>query len=235
MKTSPLDVIRSIAFYVAFYGGSILLVSLACIAALITERVLIRFVRIWSGHHRLCARLFLGIRVRIEGTIPNEGVLVAMKHESFFEAIDLPMLMHFPVPFPKAELARLPGWGWAAKRYGIVVVERDQGAKALRTMVAQSRKFAGLGRPLVIFPEGTRVAHGGPAPLQAGFAGVYKLLGLPVVPIAVDSGPLYHRRWKRPGTITYRVGEKIEAGLPRAEIEARVTSAINALNDPAQA
>jgi 1-acyl-sn-glycerol-3-phosphate acyltransferase len=67
-------------------------------------------------------------------------------------------------------------------------------------------------------------------PLQSGFAGLYKLLGLPVVPIAVDSGPLYHRRWKRPGTITFRVGETIPGGLSRDEIESRVQEAINRLN-----
>jgi 1-acyl-sn-glycerol-3-phosphate acyltransferase len=83
---------------------------------------------------------------------------------------------------------------------------------------------------LVIFPEGTRVPPGARPPLQAGFAGLYKLLGLPVVPIAVDSGRLYHRLIKRPGQITYKVGKTIPPGLPRAEIEARVHAAINALN-----
>ena len=86
------------------------------------------------------------------------------------------------------------------------------------------------GDSLVIFPEGTRVPHGTRPPLQSGFAGIYKLLALPVVPVAVNSGPLYHRLWKRPGTITLHFGEPIEPGLPREEIEARVHAAINALN-----
>jgi 1-acyl-sn-glycerol-3-phosphate acyltransferase len=74
------------------------------------------------------------------------------------------------------------------------------------------------------------VPHGERAPLRSGFAGLYKLLGLPVVPVAVDSGPLYHRLWKRRGTITVRFGEIIPPGLPREEVEARVHAAINALN-----
>ena len=72
--------------------------------------------------------------------------------------------------------------------------------------------------------------HGTRPPLQAGFAGLYKLLGVPVVPVAVNSGPLYHRKWKRAGTITYRFGEPVPPGLPREEAERRVHDAMNALN-----
>lgn len=230
MRSTPADVIRSLMFYLAFYVGTVVYVSAFWLAALIGEGLSRRVVRGWAQFHRRCARWLLGIRVVIEGEMPNEGVLVAMKHESFFEAIDLPALMHWPVPFPKVELIGIPGWGWVAKRYGVVVVERDQGARALRAMVASARRFAVRGRPLAIFPEGTRVPHGQQAKLQSGFAGLYKLLGLPVVPVAVDSGRLYHRRWKKPGVITVRVGERIEPGLPRAELEARVTGAINVLN-----
>lgn len=230
MRSNAADVIRSLAFYLVFYGGSALYVLAFWPASLIGEGPARRVVRGWALFHRRCARWLLGIRVVVEGQMPNEGVLVAVKHESFFEAIDLPAQMDCPVPFPKVELSRIPGWGRAARSYGIVVVERDQGAKALRAMVAAARGFAARGRPLVIFPEGTRTPHGHRARLQSGFAGLYKLLGLPVVPVAVDSGPLYHRPWKKPGVITVRVGERIEPGLPRAELEARVTEAINALN-----
>ena len=88
------------------------------------------------------------------------------------------------------------------------------------------------GNNLIIFPEGTRVAPGDKPPLQSGFAGLYKLINLPVVPIAVNSGTLSPRKtgiWKS-GTITYKVGEELPTGLPREEIEARVHAAINALN-----
>jgi len=225
-----MTVVRSLLFYAVFYTASIYFVLASVVAAAFAPQHVRRFPDGWSRFHRTCLRALLGIEVREIGSRPEGAALYAIKHESFFEAIDLPNTLDYPVPFGKEELFRIPGWGRAAKAYGSVVVYRDEGAKGLRAMLAQARHFIGTGRPLAIFPEGTRVAHGTRPGLQSGFAGIYKLLGLPVVPVAVDSGPLYHRWWKRPGTITLRFGEPIEPGLPREEIEARVHAAINALN-----
>jgi 1-acyl-sn-glycerol-3-phosphate acyltransferase len=224
------DVLRSLAFYLAFYLGTVVYVLVALAALPFSRDAFISVVLNWSAFHRACVTNLLGIRVEVEGDIPGKGVLVAMRHESFFEAIDLPNLLHMPAIIAKAELLRIPLWGYVARTYGLIAVERDQGARALRTMLVAARAMASEGRVLAIFPEGTRVPHGSRPPLQAGFAGLYKLLGLPVVPIAIDSGPLYHRRWKHRGTITIRIGEAIPAGLPREEIESRVQDAISVLN-----
>lgn len=227
------DVVRSLAFYLAFYTGTVWYV-LAAVATMASGGARFdRAIRGWSRFHRICVERLLGIRVVIEGELPRSHVLIAMRHESFFEAIDLPNMLDHPAVIAKAELLRIPMWGKAARAYGLIGVERDQGANALRVMLKQARALIEAGRVLVIFPEGTRVAHGHPAPLGAGFAGLYKLLRLPVVPIAVNSGPLYQRRWKRRGVITVRVGEPIPTGLDRETLEARVTAAICALNPPA--
>jgi len=225
-----MTLLRNLAFYPLFYGVSAVLVIASLVAVLARRAWLRPIVGTWGRWHLWCAERLLGITVVQEGIIPDEPVLVAMKHESFFEAIDTPRLLAFPAVFAKQELFRIPGWGYSARVYGLVPVARDEGARALRAMIASARQRAAAGRPLVIFPEGTRVAHGRAPPLQAGFAGLYKLLGLPVVPVAVNSGPAYHRVLKRAGQITYKVGETIPAGLPREEIEARVHQAINALN-----
>ncbi len=224
------EVLRSLAFYPAFYGGTVLYVTAAFVAALAGPSAFRRVVRGWSRFHRTCVKSLLGIEIALEGELPHRDVLVAIKHESFFEAIDAPNLIVNPAIFAKAELMRIPFWGRIAAIYGLVPVEREQGAKALRGMLAAARDRLAEGRPLVIFPEGTRVPHGQAPALRSGFAGLYRLLGLPVVPVAIDSGPYYHRPWKRRGTITIRVGEPIPPGLPRAEIETRVHAAINALN-----
>lgn len=225
--------LRSAVFYVVFYFGSLLVVLASLVALLGGTEVFRRTVDKWARWHRLCMRVFLGQTVRMEGEIPSGPVFVAIKHESFFEAIDLARLLHRPGVFAKAELMRIPLWGIVGDRYGLVEVQRDQGAKALRHMMTAAKRLSGEeGRPLVIFPEGTRVPHGTAPSLQSGFAGIYKLLGLPVVAIATNAGPLYHRWIKRPGVITYKVVDVIPPGLPRDEAEERVRIAINALNPP---
>ena len=222
--------LRSLAFYLLFYGGSAVLVVAPVVAVTARPGWLRGIVGRWGVWHLWCVRHVLGIDVVLDGILPQGPVLIAVKHESIFEAIDTPRLLAFPAVFAKQELFRIPGWGYSALVYGLIPVAREEGAKALRQMLALAKERVAQGRPLVIFPEGTRVPPGTRPPLQAGFAGLYKLLRLPVVPIAVDSGRLYHALVKHPGRITYKVGETIPAGLPREVVEARVHAAINALN-----
>lgn len=225
-----MPVIRNLIFYPLFYGFSAVLVVCSVLAIPFGRDQLKKVVALWGTWHFWCVENIIGISIVQHGVIPDEPVLIAVKHESFFEAIDMPRLFSFPTVFAKRELFLIPGWGFSAKVYGLVPVARDKGARALREMIATAKLRIGEGRPLVIFPEGTRVPHGKEPPLQSGFAGIYKLLGLPVVPVAVNSGPFYHCIIKQPGTITYKVGETIPAGLPRAEMERRVHRAINVLN-----
>lgn len=222
--------LRNIAFYTVFWIGSFIVTSGAFVTSRLDPKLFRGFVHAWSRLQRWCVTRLIGAPLVIEGEPASGPVLYAVKHESFFEAIDAPTLFRLPGVFTKAELFRIPGWGPAARTYGLVEVDREAGAKTLMTMMRQARKLSAEGRPLVIFPEGTRVPHGERRPLQAGFAGLYKVLGLPVVPVACDSGPTYHRWLKTRRPITYRFGEPIPPGLPREEIEARVLDAINALN-----
>ena len=223
--------LRNFAFYLAFYTGSLLITSASLLSLPFSVDLFRKRVRDWPSWQRWCLVNLLGCEIVVEGEPLAEPALYAIKHESFFEAIDAPRLFTLPSVFAKQELFRIPLWGRAAAAFGLVPVEREAGAKALMKMIRSAKALAAEGRPLVIFPEGTRVPHGENRELQSGFAGLYKMLGLPVVPVAVDSGPVYHRWLKKPGRITYRFGETIPPGLPRAEAEARVREAINALND----
>ncbi len=225
-----LAAIRTALWTPTFYLGSLLLVIAAGLALPLSRPLFHCIVSKWGHWQRWCARWILGQRVRLIGDLPCEPVFFAVKHEAMFETIDMPMMLDRPVVFAKQELFSIPLWGPLAKHYGLIPIARDAGASALRTMRKAALDAIAEGRPVVLMPEGTRVRHGEAPPLRSGFAGIYKLLGLPVVPLAVDSGRLRDGWLRFPGTITYKVGEVIPKGLPRAEAEARVHAAINALN-----
>lgn len=226
--------LRSFLFALFFYSGSVLIVASAYPAALFGSGPLRRVTWIWAVYHRWCARYLLGIRSRIEGPLPKGAVIVAGKHQSMFETIEVVAMLDQPAVVAKRQLADIPGWGWVARTYGIIPVDRDGGAPALRRMLKAARAAVAEGRPIVIFPEGTRVALGDHPPLQSGFAGLYRSLGIPVVPMALDSGQIWPRDnfVKRPGIITMRFFDPIPPGLKRDEIEAEVHRAINALDMP---
>jgi 1-acyl-sn-glycerol-3-phosphate acyltransferase len=227
-----MNLLRSTLFALVFFPGSVVFVLLAILGALFGTTPLTWATHGWARWHRICAWLLLGVRTRIEGTIPSGAVLVASKHQSMFETVEFLLILDKPAVVLKRELADLPGWGWVARRFGVIPVDRAGGAVALRRMLNAAKSAVAAGRPIMIFPEGTRVLPGEQPDLQPGFAGLYKSLGVPVVPIALDSGRLWPRRSyvKRPGRVTMRVGEIIPPGLPRKEVEARVHAAINQLD-----
>jgi 1-acyl-sn-glycerol-3-phosphate acyltransferase len=228
--------LRSLLFALVFYGWTALAVLLSFPIGLFGTGAIRGWAHAWVGFHRWCARHILGIRSRIEGVPPRGAALVAVKHQSMYETMEMVLMLDQPAMVLKRELADLPLWGWVVRRYGAIPVDRSAGAAALRRMMRAGEAAIAEGRPIIIFPEGTRVAPGDQPPLQSGFAGLYRALKLPVVAVAVDSGRLAprHSFVKRPGIVTFRFGEVIPPGLKRDEIEARVHAAINAL-EPAYA
>ena len=225
-----MDVLRSLLFAAIFYPATVLWVFAGIAASLFGERPTLAVVLAWVEFHHWLAEHLLGIRTRVDGTIPTGTRLFAVKHQSMFETIEMVRLTNLPVIVMKQELADIPLFGWLTGRYGVIPVVRSAGAKAMRALLEEGKKAAVSGRPVIIFPEGTRVRPGQAPPLRPGFAGLYRALGLPVVPVAVDSGRLWGRGLiHRSGTVTFKVGETIPPGLKREEIERQVHAAINAL------
>ncbi|MFT3968548.1 MAG: lysophospholipid acyltransferase family protein, partial [Sphingobium sp.] len=218
---------RSILFSLVFFGGTVLLVLFAFVAERLDRDLFMASVQWWSRYHRFCARWIVGQRVVVEGRFPREAAFYVLKHESMFETLDLPHLLGVPMVAAKRELLEIPVWGRLARAYGLLAVDRGAGASALRRLRSDARAALAAGRPLCFFPEGTRVPHGEAPPLKSGFAGLYGMMQVPVIPVAVDSGALNPAGgWLRyPGIVRYRVGEAVPPGLDRKEAEARVHAA----------
>lgn len=222
--------IRTIAFFAGFFGGSLFYVLATPIVALFGERAARRWVTSWVRFHAGCARWLLGISSRVASAVPAGQALVAAKHQSLFETFEMIRILGAPAVVMRREFGRIPLWGWAAKRYGVIMIDRAGSAAALRGMMREAAAAKAAGRSVVIFPEGTRVRPGETPPLRPGFAGLYRALGLPVVPVAIDSGRLWPKHGaKHAGTVTFAFGAPIPPGLPRAEVEAKAHAAINAL------
>ena len=231
-----MTIVRSVLFALIFYPGTFGFVIAGLLASMLGQRQTETIVLAWSRWNYWVSRVVLGIHTRLEGVVPPGPVLLAVKHQSMFETIEIVRLGGCPVVVLKRELANIPLFGWLTRRYGVIPVDREAGASALREMLAATAKIVAARRSVVIYPEGTRVRVGETPELRPGFAGLYRALKLPVVPIAMDSGRFWGRGLiKKPGIVTFRVAETIPPGLKREELEARVHRAINALESGTQA
>ena len=226
-----MNLLRSLLFTLLFYPGTLLYVLTVFAVSPFGEAPVRKTVHGWSAFHYWLVHNILRIRFEWDGEIPDGPYLIAVKHQAMVETVDTLRFAHTPVVVMKRQLTTIPLFGWVTLRYGVIGVDREAGAKALREMMAKGKEAVAAGRPVVIFPEGTRVPFGERPALRPGFAGLYRALGLPVVPVAHDSGRLWSRGLvKKAGTIHFKVGETIPPGLKRDEVEARVHDAINALN-----
>jgi len=226
-----MTLVRSLLFTLFFYPGTLLYVLTVFAVSPFGAAPVRRVVHGWAGFHHFLVHKLLNIRFAWDGSIPDGPFLIAVKHQAMVETVEALRFARTPVVVMKRELTTMPLFGWVTRRYGVIGVDREAGARALREMMAKGRQAAAEGRPVVIFPEGTRVPPGERPALRPGFAGLYRALGLPVIPVAHDSGRLWPRGLaKKSGTIHFKVGEPIPPGLKRDEIEARVHEAINALN-----
>ncbi|WP_199556170.1 lysophospholipid acyltransferase family protein [Sandaracinobacteroides hominis] len=218
----------SVLFSVVMVLGTIGIAGATALVSPFSHDLVRRGAHLWSAWCIGCARILLGLKLEVRGSVPQEGVIVASKHTSAYETILTLYLFHHPAVVMKSELRKIPIWGFVSFKHGSIFVERGKGASALKSMLRQAKARVAEGRPIFIFPEGTRVKVGTAPPLKPGLFGVYSGLKLPVVPVTHNAGEFWVRGFvKRPGTITITFMPEIPAGLPREELEGRVHAAIN--------
>ena len=169
-----------------------------------------------------------GLEVRGKEKLPKGACLVASKHQSAWETFALIPLFRDPAYLMKRELFWIPFHGWFSYKFKMIPVDRDKGPAALRRMLAEAKTRAAAGREIIIFPEGTRRAPGAPPDYKTGVFLLYEALGIPCVPVALNSGLFWPRRsLKRyPGTIIVEFLDPIPPGLSKREFLPRLQATI---------
>jgi 1-acyl-sn-glycerol-3-phosphate acyltransferase len=211
--------LRSLLFNVGWYAGSIVIALCGAPILLLQRRAVVAWARLWIVFVLWWLRVTCGLTHRVTGlaNLPTGPAIIASKHQSSWETLAVTLLFDDIAIVLKRELLFIPIVGWAMARAGNIAVARGEGASALRGLMKQARASIAARRSVVIFPEGTRVAVGDEKPYQVGTAALYRQLGLPVVPVALNSGVFWGRRkWvKRPGVITLEILPPIAPGLGR--------------------
>jgi 1-acyl-sn-glycerol-3-phosphate acyltransferase len=231
-----MTLLRALLFNIGFYAGTTVLAILG-LPFLIRRSWLIRYSRFWTGASLGWLKLAVGLDYEVRGRelLPPPPFILAPKHQSAWDTLILNQLAAGPAIVLKRELTWIPIFGWYLLRAGAIVIDRKAGASALRKLVAQGRHAVAEGRPIAIFPEGTRGPVGGKLPYQPGVAALYAQLGVPLVPVALNSGRFWGRRTflKRGGRITVEILPPIEPGLDRrralALLEERIEQASSRL------
>jgi 1-acyl-sn-glycerol-3-phosphate acyltransferase len=209
--------LRSIAFTIAFP----LWTGLCCIALafgpLLPRRGALRMALLWVRSVAWVERTVLGLDYRVIGreNLPAQGAfIVAAKHQSTFETMKLHLLLNDPAIVLKKELLNIPIWGPYLKSTGMIPIDRGAGRKAVGPMLEASEKAKAEDRPIVIFPQGTRIPVGTKRAYKAGVVALYQQLCLPIVPLALNSGLFWPRTGrKHGGTVTFSFLPPIMPGL----------------------
>lgn len=229
--------LRSLAFNILFYANLILWLVFGVLPSMLLPRAVLWTVAVsWARSALWIQRVVAGTRYEIRGleNIPEGGLIVAAKHQSFWETFTLVTLFHNPVFILKRELMRIPIFGWALGKLRMIPVDRGGRARALADVTRRARIELGeKGRQLIIFPEGTRRPPGAPPAYKYGVAHLYHELRLPCLPVALNSGLYWPRRHvlRRPGTIIVEILPPIMPGLDKMAFHGELQNAIETACD----
>lgn len=217
--------IRAALFNICFYGYIVLVCLVYLPVLILPRRVMVyAMLRFTQGLH-LIEKYILGLDFVVTGqeNLPQDGAyIIAMKHQSAYETLKLHILFGDPAIILKRELLWLPLWGWYTQKLQMIAIDRSSGGRAIASIVQGAKRAVAAGRTIVIFPQGTRVApHVGTdaKPYKIGTYRLYEALGVPVVPVAMNSGQFWGKNAviKKGGLVTFQFLPAIPAGLSQLE------------------
>lgn len=227
--------LRSLLFNLSFYIFLILLMIFALPIFLMPWKWVWWVPRTWARTSLWLLRVVAGVKFELRGleNKPYDGVLIASKHQSSWETFVLLAVAERPAYLAKRQLFSVPFFGWYLSRFRQISVDRSRGSSALKALIPQARNAIADKRDVVIFPEGTRRTPGAPPSYKFGVTALYRILKVPVVPVALNAGVFWPRRTflRYPGTIVMEILPPIEPGLPDEEFKAVLIDRIETASD----
>lgn len=209
---------RSTVFNICYY----LLIALSCIILLPTlilpRKYFLGVVYYFVKTTAFFERIILGLNYEIRGieNLPKDkNFIIAAKHQSAYETTKLHILFKDPAIVLKQELLKLPLWGWYLAKSDVIAIDRSTPKKAIESLKSEAQRVSAQNRPIIIFPQGTRVsAQTTPKerPYKVGVVRVQEATQLPIVPLALNTATFYPRNaWiKKPGTVIFEFLKPIE-------------------------
>ncbi len=225
--------LRSLVFIVQMYVMMFVLALYYTPLAIIWRDYAFHGIHAYCRYVRWSASWIVGLRSEIRGEVPSDEVLIASKHQSFFDVLMIVSVAPRPKFIMKAILKYAPILGWYGMRIGNVAVSRGKRGTAIKQMVADVK--AGIQDPgqLVIYPQGTRVAPGVKAKYKVGVGVLYEQTGQDVVPAATNVGVFWPRHgiYRKPGLAVVEFLPRIEAGKPLDEFMVELENVIEPASD----
>jgi len=216
-------ILRSLLFNVFLYTGIIVIFLIALPSLILPPKVTLLFGKFLGHYVIFIVRFFLNTKVEIKGinNIPKtEKYFLASAHQSMFETFALQAVINYPVFILKKELLKIPLFGLYLKKIKSIAIVRDTTTKDnLNFFEKIATTVKGGNRPLLIFPQGTRIKTDEIVPFKKGVGRIYEALNISCIPIALNSGNIWPKKGiiKYPGKITISLLEPIKPGLGRDE------------------
>ena len=213
--------LRNILFSIFFFSGIILISILFLPALLLPQKIVLfggKLMGIWAG---ICLKILMSTKIKVlgkENIINNSNFFIAATHQSMFETFYLQTIFKSPVFILKKELLKIPIFGWYLKKIGSISIDRNKVTKDnLGFFDNIVRVIKDSKRPLIIFPQGTRVKPDETPSFKKGVAKIYEEIKIPCQPVAINSGHVWPKKGSKLAhkTITISILPKINYGLKK--------------------
>ena len=232
--------IRNVIFSIFFFSGIIIISLVFLPAFFLPQKIVLIGGKLMGYWTSFCLKIFLSTKIIIKGKeniINNEKFFIASSHQSMFETFYLQTIFNSPVFILKKELLLIPIFGWYLKKIGSISIKRNKTTKDNLSFFSDiSKVITDSNRPLIIFPQGTRVLPDERLPFKKGASRIYEVLKMSCQPVAINSGYVWPKKGLKTSNKnrTISILKPIPAGLSRDEfskiLEKVIYTELNLLN-----